>query len=41
MRCGAAIDENIGRLLDYLDKAGLSELKLIQKTINSNSEKIS
>ncbi|TKG94956.1 DUF4976 domain-containing protein [Puteibacter caeruleilacunae] len=25
MRCGAAIDDNIGRLLNYLDKAGLSE----------------
>ena len=25
MRCGAAVDENIGKLLDYLDKAGLSE----------------
>lgn len=25
MRCGAAIDENIGRLLDYLDESGLAE----------------
>ncbi len=25
MRCGAAIDENIGRLLDYLDEEGLAE----------------
>ena len=25
LRCGAAIDENIGRLLDYLDKAGLAK----------------
>ncbi|MEO8413639.1 MAG: sulfatase [Ginsengibacter sp.] len=25
LRCGAAIDENIGRILDYLDKVGLSE----------------
>jgi arylsulfatase A-like enzyme len=25
LRCGAAIDENLGRLLDYLDKAGLSK----------------
>ena len=22
MRCGAAIDENIGRLLDYLEESG-------------------
>lgn len=25
LRCGAAIDENLGRLLDYLDKTGLSK----------------
>lgn len=25
LRCGAAIDENIGRILEYLDKAGLSK----------------
>ena len=25
LRCAAAIDENIGRVLDYLDKAGLAE----------------
>jgi len=25
LRCGAAIDENIGKLLDYLDKTGLAE----------------
>ena len=25
LRCGAAIDENIGRILDYLDKAGLTK----------------
>ena len=25
MRCGAAIDDNIGKLLDYLDESGLSE----------------
>lgn len=25
MRCGAAIDDNIGRLLDYLEKAGLAK----------------
>lgn len=25
MRCGAAIDENIGRLLDYLEESGLAE----------------
>ncbi|MFC1764493.1 sulfatase [Planctomycetota bacterium] len=25
MRCGAAIDDNIGKLLDYLDKTGLAE----------------
>ena len=29
MRCGAAVDENIGKLLDYLDKAGLSENTII------------
>ncbi len=25
MRCGAAIDDNIGKLLDYLDESGLTE----------------
>jgi len=25
MRCGAAIDDNIGKILDYLDKSGLAE----------------
>jgi arylsulfatase A-like enzyme len=25
LRCGAAVDENIGRILDYLDKAGLTK----------------
>lgn len=29
LRCGAAIDENIGRLLNYLDEAGLSENTLV------------
>lgn len=29
MRCGAAIDDNIGRLLDYLDKSGLAENTIV------------
>lgn len=29
MRCGAAIDDNIGKLLDYLDKAGLAENTIV------------
>ena len=29
MRCGAAIDNNIGKLLDYLDKAGLAENTIV------------
>ena len=29
LRCGAAIDENIGRLLDYLDSSGLSKNTVI------------
>lgn len=29
MRCGAAIDDNIGRLLDFLDEEGLSENTIV------------
>ncbi|WP_406683789.1 sulfatase [Seonamhaeicola sp. MEBiC1930] len=29
MRCGAAIDDNIGKLLDYLDKSGLAENTIV------------
>ena len=29
MRCGAAIDENIGKLLDYLKKSGLEENTIV------------
>lgn len=29
MRCGAAIDDNIGRLLDYLKQSGLSENTIV------------
>ena len=29
MRCGAAIDDNIGKLLDYLDKSGLTENTIV------------
>jgi arylsulfatase A-like enzyme len=29
LRCGAAIDENIGRILDYLDKAGLTKNTIV------------
>ena len=29
MRCGAAIDDNIGKLLDYLEKAGLAENTIV------------
>jgi arylsulfatase A-like enzyme len=29
MRCGAAIDDNIGKLLEYLDKAGLAENTIV------------
>jgi Arylsulfatase A and related enzymes len=29
LRCGAAIDDNIGRLLDYLDKEGLAENTIV------------
>ncbi len=29
MRCGAAIDDNIGKLLDYLDRAGLAENTIV------------
>ena len=29
MRCGAAIDDNIGRLLDYLEKSGLAENTIV------------
>jgi arylsulfatase A-like enzyme len=29
MRCGAAIDDNIGKLINYLDKAGLAENTVI------------
>lgn len=29
LRCGAAIDDNIGRLLDYLDEAGLRENTIV------------
>ena len=29
MRCGAAIDDNIGKLLDYLDKVGLAENTIV------------
>jgi|TARA_R110000868_G_scaffold276646_3_gene536353 arylsulfatase A-like enzyme len=29
MRCGATIDDNIGKLLDYLDKAGLAENTIV------------
>ncbi len=29
MRCGAAIDENIGRILDYLDKEGLADNTIV------------
>jgi len=29
MRCGAAIDDNIGKLLDYLDKSGLDENTIV------------
>jgi arylsulfatase A-like enzyme len=29
IRCGAAIDDNIGKLLDYLDKTGLAENTII------------
>jgi len=29
MRCGAAIDDNIGKLLDYLEKEGISEQTLV------------
>jgi arylsulfatase A-like enzyme len=32
MRCGAAIDDNIGRLLDYLDKSGLAENTIVVYT---------
>lgn len=29
MRCGAAIDDNIGKILDYLDKSGLAENTIV------------
>lgn len=29
MRCSAAIDDNIGRILDYLDKSGLAENTIV------------
>jgi arylsulfatase A-like enzyme len=29
MRCGAAIDDNIGKLMDYLDEAGLAENTIV------------
>lgn len=29
MRCGVGIDDNIGRLLDYLDKAGLADNTIV------------
>ncbi len=29
MRCGAAVDDNIGKLLNYLDKAGLAENTIV------------
>lgn len=29
LRCGAAIDDNIGRLLDMLDKDGLAENTIV------------
>lgn len=29
MRCGAAADDNIGKLLDYLDKSGLAENTIV------------
>ncbi|GLR17084.1 sulfatase family protein [Portibacter lacus] len=29
MRCGAAIDDNIGKLLDYLDESGLAENTIV------------
>jgi arylsulfatase A-like enzyme len=29
MRCGAAIDDNIGKLLNYLDKSGLAENTIV------------
>jgi arylsulfatase A-like enzyme len=29
MRCGAAVDDNIGRLLDYLEKSGLAENTIV------------
>ncbi|MCT4603265.1 MAG: sulfatase [Marinifilum sp.] len=32
MRCGAAIDDNIGRLLEYLDKQGLAENTIVVYT---------
>ncbi|QZT37858.1 sulfatase [Halosquirtibacter xylanolyticus] len=32
MRCGAAIDDNIGRLLDYLEDAGLAENTIVVYT---------
>lgn len=32
MRCGAAIDDNIGKLLDYLDKSGLAENTIVVYT---------
>jgi len=32
MRCGAAIDENIGRLLDYLEESGLAENTVVVYT---------
>ena len=29
MRCGAAIDDNIGKLMDYLDRSGLAENTIV------------
>ena len=29
MRCGAAVDDNIGKLMDYLEKAGLAENTIV------------
>ena len=29
LRCGAAIDDNVGRLMDYLDESGLAENTII------------